>query len=139
LCLSKRRPADFQDIFQSLELDRSVHAQIGTRTLRQWTLQRSIDFERAFASSRIDARNSSLNQAVARVHDHRLPDANVFDLCFRNSQHSFQRCRIGNACDVESRCHLLAFGHQHLLENAAGAGSNFQRFHFLASQCGKRA
>src|SRR5215813_912984 len=31
LCLTKRRPANFQDVFKSLELDRSVDAQIRSR------------------------------------------------------------------------------------------------------------
>src|SRR5215213_10133153 len=61
LCLAKCGPADFQDIFESLELDRSVHAQIGTRTRRQSPNQRSVYFKRAFSSSRIDARNCSLD------------------------------------------------------------------------------
>ena len=106
LCLSKGRPADFQNILESFELDRSVNTQIRTSTRRQRTDQRCVDLKRAFASGRIDARNLTLDQTVARVDDDRLTDAHVLDLRFSNSQNSFQRCRIGNARDVEFQASL---------------------------------
>src|SRR6185295_991796 len=55
LRLPKRGPADFQDILESLELDRSVHAQIRTRTRGQRTFQMYVDLESAFTSCRVDA------------------------------------------------------------------------------------
>src|ERR1051325_4820698 len=107
LCLAKSGPADFQNIFEPLELDRSVHAQIGSRTGRQRAVEMYVDLERALASSRIDTRNLSLDQTVARVDSHGLSDAHVLDLRFRNPQHCLQRRRIGDARDVESGSYLL--------------------------------
>src|ERR1041384_7496773 len=43
LRLTKRGPADLQDVFESLELDRSVHAQIRSCTRRQRTIQMYVD------------------------------------------------------------------------------------------------
>src|ERR1041385_1341613 len=90
LCLAKRRPADFQHIFEPLKLDGSVNTQVRSRTRRQWAFQVYVALERAFASSRIDTRDFSLDQAVARVDGRGISDTHVFDLRFRNSQYGFQ-------------------------------------------------
>src|SRR6185369_16766508 len=126
LRLSEGGSTDFQDVFESLQLDRSVHAQVRTCTWRQRTNQRSINLKRAFASGRVDTRNCSLDQTVASVDDDWLADAYAGNLRFRDSQNGLQRGWIGNACDVCSGRHLLALSHEHLLEHAAASGSHFQ-------------
>ena len=63
----KGRPAHVQNILQTFQFNRAIDTQIGAGAGRQRAGKRDIDFERAFPSRRIDARDLAFDNPVSRV------------------------------------------------------------------------
>ena len=54
-------------------------------------------------------------------------------------QLGFERSRIGNPRDVQTRSDLLPFLHGHLLQHSVGTGPYFQRIYLILLEFGQRA
>ena len=82
--LGKSRTADVEDVVETLELDRAVDAQVGTRAFRQLAVERDVDCDGALFDRGIDASDVAGDDAVARVDRGRLIDLNILRLRLRD-------------------------------------------------------
>jgi hypothetical protein len=134
LLLAKCRTSDEQDVFQALEFNRAVDAEVGPRTARQLALEPDVNRNRAVLRRGVDANDPAGNDALARVDRGDLADRQVARLRLGDAQFRLEARRIRNANEVGAGLHLLADFHRHLLEHAGHAGAHAQLIDLLAAK-----
>src|SRR5580698_1862879 len=132
--LTVHRPADIQNVFQVLEGDRAVHAEVGARAERKRVVDADIHGDRAVDDRGIDADHVAIYDTVARIDGRALTDDDVLRLCFRNLDFSFQFFWIGDARDVCANGYALTNIDREQLQHAGDARANMQRVGLALAQ-----
>src|ERR1700733_4450614 len=132
--LTVHRPADVQNVFQVLEGDRAVHAEVGARAERKRIVDADIHGDRAVDNRGIDADDVAVHDTVARIDGRALADDDVFRLCLRNLDFGFQFFWIGDARDVCADGYALADIDGKQLQHAGDARANMQRVGLALAQ-----
>src|SRR5262245_23500412 len=91
---ARRRVLDVEDVLETLELDRAVHALIRSRARRQRIVDRHVDTDRAACCRRLDARYVTLHDSVTRVDAGLLANREITRLRFGDSNLRLEAARI---------------------------------------------
>ena len=132
--LAEGRPADVNDVVETLEFNRAIDAQVGPRALGEFAGERDVDRDRAVLNLGVDARDPSGHDAIARVDRGVLADLNILGLRLGDAHLGLQAGRIGHPRDVGARLDLgTDLDGQHL-KHPGHARAHVEGIGFVAAQ-----
>ena len=89
--------ADVEDVFEILEFDGAIDAEIGARAVWERFGEQDVDGDGAVLDGGIDAGDPALDDAVAGVDGGRLANRDVSGLGFGDFDFGLQVLGVGNA------------------------------------------
>src|SRR6185437_7720042 len=102
-----RGPSHVQNVLQSIQLDRSIDAEIGACTFRQCAIESDVDLHGSIDRTGIDAYHVAGNYSVTRIDRGDLPDLDVLCLRLGNVEHRLQPARLRDLREIGSGEHVL--------------------------------
>src|SRR5436190_1055610 len=102
------RAADGHHVRETLDLDRAVHADVGTGALGQLAVDRHFHHDRTLLRAWVEAHDVPFYDTVARVDRCLLPDGAILGLRLGDAQHGLESTRLRHTRELHPGVHPLA-------------------------------